>query len=139
MKQREKNIQEMQKLDKKEKDLEKKYDGLFGKSSSLKIAQDPNDDPQDLYSQIQPILRNMGVSNLVDRRRTQLIVGKNRGNDNLYQVVLRRNAEIDGEVISRMNRNVNDIEVMKWTPQAIELYIWAPYRAPEEELPEAIE
>jgi hypothetical protein len=102
------------------------------KLSRSLIAQDPNEDPQELYRQVRPTLNNLGIANITDRNRTQLIVGQTQGDDSLYKIVLRRDAEIDDNVIKRLNRNIKKVKEIKWSSQAIEVLVWAPYTAPAE-------
>jgi hypothetical protein len=108
------------------------------KKLPLKFAQNPNDDPQELFNQVLPLVRRMGINNMVDRNRTQIIPGRTRNEDSLFKIVLRRNAEFDPETIARINRNSDNLEVIQWSAQAIEVYVWWPYEAPPgETVPEA--
>lgn len=97
---------------------------------NLKIAQNPNNDPQYLTHQVRPVLTSMGLQSIVQNNKTQLVIGKTRKNDSLYEVLMRREAVIDGDIIKRINRNVDSLERIEWSGEAIKIYLWAPYVAP---------
>jgi hypothetical protein len=97
------------------------------------IAQtNPNDDPQELFSQVLPVLRRMGINNMVDRNKTELVSGKTKGDDSLYKITLRRDAQITDDEINRLKREDDAFETLQWSNQAMEVYVWAPYRPPAE-------
>lgn len=103
----------------------------------LKVAQaDPNDDPQELFRQVQPVIRPMGISsNMVARNKTELIAGQTRDGDSLYKLLIRRDVEFTDDTIKRLNRNVSDFNYLKWEPAGMNLFVWAPYQAPVTEEP----
>lgn len=103
------------------------------KLSKLLIAQDPNDDPQELFRQVSPVLSRMGIKNMADRNKTELMEGKTKGDDHLYKITLRRNAQITDDQINRLKREDDAFEALQWSSQAMEVYVWAPYAPPAEE------
>jgi hypothetical protein len=129
-------------LERKQKDIQKQLDVL--KTSISKpirdlakslTAADPNDDPQELFNQIRPLLSKMGIANMADASKTQLMPGKTKGEDSLFKVVLRRSAQITSDEIDRIKRQEKALETVQWSSQAMELYLWHPYKAPEEAIP----
>lgn len=105
---------------------------------SIKYAQNPNDDPQGLFNQIDDNLSKMGLKNLADRNQTQLIIGKtNTKKENMYRILLRRQAEINSGIIEKIKREDDTFETMKWNSKGIEVFVWGPYTPPaEEDIPE---
>jgi hypothetical protein len=96
------------------------------------IAADPNDDPNDLFRQIRPLLSKMGIANMSDPSKTELVPGKTQGKNSLYKVTLRRGAQITPTEIDRIKREEKALESAQWSEKAIEFYLWYPYKAPEE-------
>lgn len=91
--------------------------------------ENPNDDPIALFEQIRPILGIL--ASLCIDKETQIITGKTRGGkkgDSLYFVILRRNVELDLELIDVIKRLKNKaLDHMVWTKIGIQMFIWAPY------------
>jgi len=106
--------------------------GLSQKMSAAPVALDPNDDPAELYKQVRPLLTKMGLSNLTDRGKLQLVEGATLGKNSQYQVCLRRGAVIDKDVIARIKRNESFFEKMIWDSRAIQVFVWWPYQSLEE-------
>ena len=96
------------------------------------IAADPNDDPNDLFQQIRPLLSKMGIANMTDPSKTELVPGKTQGKDSLYKVTLRRGAQLSSVEIDRIKRQEKALETIQWSSQAMEVFLWWPYKAPEE-------
>jgi hypothetical protein len=92
-------------------------------------ALDPNNDPADLYGQIRPLLSKMGLQNSVINNKTQLMIGQTEGKNSLYCVYLRRQESLTPDMISRIKRNESNFKEMKWTAEAISIYLWYPYVA----------
>ena len=128
-KQKQDDLKEYQKA---QQDVQKAKDRAF---QPLKVAAaDPNDDPQELFRQVQPVLRPMGISsNLVDRNKTEIITGQNKGADSLYKILIRRDVEFTGDTIKRLNRGVDNFNNLKWDSAGMTLFVWAPYQSPVEE------
>jgi hypothetical protein len=105
-------------------------DSLAGRIRSV-IAQepetDPNDDPQELYRQVLPLLQQMGLQNMVQRGKTRIITDQVQGNLRLYCITLRRDAKLTGDQIARLNRNVKKFSYIEWNQEAIQVYVWNPY------------
>jgi hypothetical protein len=100
------------------------------------IAQDdPNDDPNELFRQIRPLLSKMGLANIADPSKTELVPGKTKGKESLYKIVLRRSAQIGQKEIDRIKREEKALETVQWSEKAIEFYLWHPYIAPEKATP----
>jgi hypothetical protein len=98
---------------------------------ALRIAQeDPNDDPNELYRQIRPLLTLMGLSNLINKQKTLLEIGQTQGKDSLYCVLLRRENALPPEIITRIYRNIKQLHSIQWDAQGMKIYIWYPYVAP---------
>jgi hypothetical protein len=95
------------------------------------MALDPNDDPAELYKQVRPLLVKMGLSNLTDKGKLQLVEGMTQGLNSQYQVCLRRGAVIDKDIITRIKRNESYFEKIVWDSRAIQVFVWYPYKPPE--------
>lgn len=103
------------------------------KLSTLIEAQDPIEDkPNDIYRQIHPLAMKMGISNMVDRSKTEIVPGMVQGKNNLYKLVLRRNAQLTKDEIERIKRNEDFLNVIQWSAKAMEVQLWWPYESPEE-------
>ena len=92
---------------------------------------DPNDDPEELFEQVRPLLVKMGLSNMADRMNTKIVTGQTQGNNSLYCVLLRRNSVITPDTVERIKRNSEFLKSINWTAKALEVYVWFPYVAPE--------
>lgn len=105
------------------------------KLKTVKAADDPNADPNELTAQARPVLQKMNIYNMTDKGKTELVTGqsKKKGleNLNLYKITLRREAVIDDDIIARIKRESESFESMEWTNKALCVYVWAPYQAPE--------
>lgn len=102
----------------------------------IKKAQDnPNADPMELYGQISPTLDKIGLeSTMVERNKTQLVIGKtNAQKDNMYKILLRRNAELTASTAADINRSPKNFESIIWTSKGMEAFVWGPYAPPAEE------
>jgi hypothetical protein len=88
---------------------------------------DPNKDPQYLFQQVRPLLSKMNLANVADGSKTELIIGKIKKTDSLYQVTLRRQAIITEDHIERIKRLANNFESLQWSSQAIRVFVWYPY------------
>jgi len=98
----------------------------------LAEGMNPNDDPNEIFEQARPILSKMNLANDADKGKTELVLGKTRGADSYYKVVLRRNAVIDADKIDRIKRNMKNFDMIEWTATSMCVYIWWPYKAAEE-------
>lgn len=98
-------------------------------------AADPNEDPDELYRQIRPLLTKMNLQNIIINNKTRLVMGQTQKTDSLYCVQIRRERQITSDTIERIKRNISNFNYMQWTDKAIEIYLWWPYKAPEEKTP----
>lgn len=124
-----------QQLDKKIHELKK----ILAKkviSKYLSAQNNPNDDPQYLWGQIRPTLGRMGINNICQNNKTQLVVGETEGDNSLYRILLRRQAQIDSDIIDRLRRQKDNLKYIIWSNDGIVVYVWAPYIAPAAEAPE---
>jgi hypothetical protein len=103
------------------------------KLSTLIEAQDPIEDkPNNIYRQVHPLAIKIGISNMVDRSKTEIIEGMVQGTNSLYRLILRRNAQLTKDVIERIKRNEDYFNVIQWSAKAMEVQLWWPYESPEE-------
>ena len=100
-------------------------------------AADPNDDPQDLFQQVRPLLSKVALATQADASKTELEVGKTQGKNSLYCVYLRRGAIISKDILNRLKREEDNFNSIKWSSKAIMLYLWWPYKVPEDTGPTA--
>jgi hypothetical protein len=130
---------ERERLQKQQQQIQKRLDTM--KTSLAKplrdlakiIAQDdPNDDPQGLFRQIRPLLSKMGIATMTDASKTELVPGKIKKEDSLYKITLRRGAQLTEDIIEKIKRQGDNFETMQWSSQALEVYLWYPYKAPQE-------
>lgn len=99
--------------------------------AAYKLAQDdPNNDPNDLYRQLRPLLTLMGLANIINRGKTKLELGQTQGKDSLYCVLIRRENSITPDIIARIRRNDKQFNYIKWNEEGLEVYLWYPYKAP---------
>jgi hypothetical protein len=126
-------------LEEQQQQIQKRLDTLKTTSISkpirdlaTRLAVDPELDPNELFRQIRPLLSKMGIANFSDASRTELVTGKTRKTDSMYKITMRRNAIISSDTIDRIKRNENNFESMQWSSQAIEIYLWYPYKPKEE-------
>jgi hypothetical protein len=132
------NERQRKRLQIQQKQIQKKIDTL--KTSIAQpirnlagiIAADPNDDPNELFSQVRPLLTKMGIANMSDPSKTELVTGKTQGTNSLYKVTLRRGAQLSSTEIDRIKRQEKALETIQWSAQAMEVFLWWPYKAPEE-------
>jgi hypothetical protein len=122
-------------LQKQQEQLQKKLERLsdsLRRVATLILAQNPNDDPQYLFKQVRPLLSSMRLANIADAGKTELIVGKTdpKGNS-LYQVLLRRTAEITPDIIDHIKREEKNLEYIKWSSNGMEACVWEKYVPPE--------
>jgi len=89
-------------------------------------------DPAELFKQISPLLQKMGLQNMVDRSKSTLIPGQVSGNNSLYQLFLRKQAQITKIEIERIKRNEDYLNLIQWNSKAIEVQLWWPYIPPEQ-------
>lgn len=115
----------LKELSKTQKEYEKVKKGL-----PFKLAQEPDTD--ELNRQLLPLLRRMGINNLIEDDETELIPGRTKGNNSLYKIVLRRTAKLNSDIVDRIERHNDNFENMKWTSNGLEVYLWWPYEASEE-------
>ena len=107
-----------------------------------KIAQpaDPNENPIGLFAQVDDTLSDLGLKNIAERNKTRLIIGKtNAKKENMYGILIRRQAEITSDTITRISRNKDNFEAIKWSSRGIEAFVWGPYAPPAEGAPEVPE
>lgn len=140
------NQRKVDHINRQKKELDKKLERLkkiLARKIAAKFlyAYDPNDDPQYLWGQIRPTLGRMGLSNICQNSKTQLVIGETEGDNSLYRLVLRRQAQIESDTIDRLRRERNSLKYITWSNDGIIVYVWAPYVAPaaeteeEEEVP----
>jgi len=102
------------------------------------LAQDnPNDDPQYLWGQVRSTLSKMGIANICQNNKTQLVIGESQKDNSLYRIVIRRQSEINPDTIDRIKRHNDSLKSITWSNEGIIFYVWAPYISPtpEEETP----
>ena len=93
----------------------------------------PTDEkPNDIFEQVRPLLMKMGLNNMIDRTKTQIVEGQAQGSNSLYSLTLRRNAQITKNEIERIKRNEDYLNVIQWSAKAIEVQVWWPYKTPAE-------
>ena len=90
-----------------------------------------NKDPNELSRHVLPMLTLMGIQNLIDRPKTQIIVGPTKKGLVLYNVSLRRENKISEDIIERIKRQKDNFDSIKWTAKALEVHLW--YDPPPEE------
>lgn len=100
------------------------------------VAQNPNDDPQYLWGQVRDTVRRMGLSTMCQNNKTELVIGVTEKDNSLYKIVLRRQTEIDSDIINRLRRESDNLKNISWSNNGIVMYVWAPYVAPEGEINE---
>jgi hypothetical protein len=88
---------------------------------------------QELYAPLRPILNKMGIkSNVI--QDIELYGEVAQKDMRLFCILLRRQADIDWDTIVRLRMNGADYyKSMIWDSKGIHLYIYGPYKAPEEE------
>ena len=85
--------------------------------------------PNEIFEQVRPLLTKMGLVNISDRTKTAIIEGQVQGKNSLYQIILRRNAQITSDTIDRIKRNEAYLNVIQWSARAIEVQVWWPFNA----------
>lgn len=132
---------QLDKINKQQEDLDRKKE-RFKKVLARKIvakflsAEDnPNDDPQYLWGQVRPTLGKMGVANICQNNKTQLVIGESDKDMSLYRVPIRRQSEIDPDTINRIKRQSDSLKHIIWSNDGIIFYVWAPYISPVPETP----
>ena len=91
---------------------------------------DVNQDPQELFKQIRPLLNKLALGALADASKTTLMTGQTKGKNSLYCVYLRRGTEITPDILNRLKRNEDFFDSLKWSAKAMMLYLWWPYSTP---------
>lgn len=115
----------------KQKQLKKLITSSLYTLAKIILAEDPNDDPQELFRQITPTLSKMNIKNIADAGKTQIDPIQIKGDNRLYIITLRRNADINIDQISRINRNQRDFEKIERSKTGeILVYVWGTYTAP---------
>jgi len=89
-------------------------------------------EPAELFKQVRPLLQKMGLQTMVDRSKTTLMPGQIQGPNSLYNLILRRNAQLTKTEIERIKRNIDYLNVIQWDPKAITVQLWWPYTPPEQ-------
>lgn len=105
-------------------------------SRFLSAQDSPNDDPQYLWGQVRPTLGKMGIANICQNNKTQLVIGESDKDKSLYKVVIRRQSEIGPDTIDRIKRQSDSLKNIIWSNEGIVFYVWAPYISPTPEAPE---
>jgi hypothetical protein len=103
----------------------------------------PAEKPDEVFAQVRPLLTKMGLINMTDRTKTAIIQGQVQKKNSLYQIVLRRNAQITKDTIDRIKRNEENLNVIQWSARAIEVQVWWPFNptpnaAPAPEQPQPV-
>ena len=108
---------------------------------SKNALNDPNEDPDELYNQISPLLGKLGLKGRIDKGRGDIVIfmDKKKGDEYLYQVKIRRAETMDKKDIDKFDRE-DFVDSFKWDSDAILLYLWGPYTLPvtEEETSESV-
>ena len=108
------------------------------KNLSMRISVDPVlEKPNEIYEQVRPLATKMGLNVMVDRTKTSIIEGQIQGKNSLYNLTLRRNAQLTADTIDRIKRNEAYLNVIQWSAKAIEIQLWWPYQAPAAVTPAA--
>lgn len=123
------DIERKLKLVKCARQIVKNYTLTLKHAAPTAPAVDPNKDPQYLFQQVRPLLSKMNLANVTDGSKTELVIGKTKGKDSLYQVTLRRPAVILEDHIERIKRLSKNFDSMQWSSQAIRVFVWYPYVA----------
>lgn len=98
-------------------------------------ADDPNDDPANLHSQVLPLLQKMHIQNMIKPEKTKLILGKQSGKNSLYCVLFKVGAQISAteiDNIKRAEKNLAYIQAADKVTRSMEIYLWWPYESPAE-------
>ena len=126
-------------LEEQQQQIQKRIDTLKTTSISksirdlaTRLAVDPELDPNELFRQIRPLLSKMGIANFADPSRTEIVPGKTQKENSMYKITMRRNAILSADIIDRIKRNEHNFESLQWSSQAIEMYLWFPYKAKEQ-------
>jgi hypothetical protein len=93
---------------------------------------DPNDDPQELFKQVRPLLNKLALGALTEASKTELMIGQTKGKNSLYCIQLRRTTSITPDTIDRIKRNEDNFDSIRWSSKAMQLYLWWPYETPAE-------
>lgn len=85
----------------------------------------PKKEPVDIFADVRPLLREMGISdNLFTQRYTEIEAGKIKGNNALYCLYIDRQNPITPDLIARLNRHKDNVEELLWDQKSIMLKLW---------------
>lgn len=90
--------------------------------------------PTELWDMVLPVLKSMQLHNLASSKKsmTQVHLDQSRGeNERLYEIYLDRASVITPKVIERIKLHEKDFHSMKWSSQAIQVFVWGNYINPE--------
>lgn len=97
-----------------------------------KLAADPNDDPQDLYRQVRPLLNTLRLANVVQNNKTRLMPNTTNSKGlQQYMVTLRRLSPINFDILKRLYAEKDSWDTISWNAEGICIYLWYEYKAPE--------
>lgn len=144
--QEKRKLREKQRLEKEQERLKERLKKLEKRSMSnvlkhiaFKIAQtETKKEPVDLFQEILPVLKDLGIHNIVEKNETELIDTKKMGRKqkNLYKILIRRKGEIESDLIKRIDRAHKNFEKMEWSSDGIVIYVWGEeYEEEEKEVP----
>jgi len=92
-----------------------------------KLAQEDPYEIQYLYDQILPVLKKLGINNIIEKKDIQVFEEEQNNNDEfLYRVLLRRKSELKPDIIDRIDRTNKSFKKMNWTSDGIEVFVWGP-------------
>jgi len=119
---------EQEKLKERLKRLEKYAISNILKNIALKTAQMETDKkPMDLFQEILPVLKDMGIHNITEKNKTEIVETKKVGvrkQKDLYKIVIRRKEVIESDLIKRINRENKNFEKLEWSSNGIEIFVW---------------
>lgn len=85
----------------------------------------PKKEPVDIFADVRPLLREMGISdNLFTQRYTEIEAGKIKGNNALYCLYVDRQNPITPDIIARLNRHKDNVEELIWDQKSMMLKLW---------------
>lgn len=85
----------------------------------------PKKEPVDIFADVRPLLREMGISdNLFTQRYTEIEAGKIKGSNALYCLYIDRQRPITPDLIARLNRHKDNVEEIVWDQKSMMLKLW---------------
>jgi hypothetical protein len=125
-------FKEKRDLVKQKQDIEKKIRSLSAalRYTALRMAADPNDDPNYLFEQVRPILSKMNIHGKADKGKTSITEQTDSKGNRLYRIQLRREENLSDNEIERIKREKDSFEKIDWDPKGMMVFVWGPYKDP---------